>query len=338
MNPRSEGEEWAAAELRRLRKQRFTPGAWARFIADSFDRAAQTRAARPTLARQARRWSGVGAAAGVGVCAVNPRLRRHTPGFAGWWLLVTAMLDWHLGMVQGPAAEGRNRLSPADAVTLARLWVVPFLAGAAQPRSFTALILGAALTDTLDGPLARQLGPTRLGQELDRTTDVVVMLAAAASARRAGWLNGPVARLLLLRGTLPIAVVTGSYLLHGAAPPAKDFASFRRFTPALIAGLAVAPSTPRIGNTLVALAAGGPLAAEARHVSRCYRPARSRDSHRPALGSVCRSRSWSLPAWCWSSEPNLLVLDLEQPDNSLSITGVGPSGVFACDLIDDAPA
>ncbi|WP_249010525.1 CDP-alcohol phosphatidyltransferase family protein [Conexibacter sp. DBS9H8] len=268
MNRHTEGEEWAAAELRQLRNRRFAPHAWARFIANSFHRAARTRAARPALARQARRWSLVGGATSVALCAVNPRLRRHALGSAGWWVALAAMLDWHLGMVQGPAGECRDRLSPADAVTLTRLWGVPFLEGADEPNSFTVLILGAALTDTLDGPLARQLGPTRLGRDLDRTADLMVMLAAASSARRLGWLNRPVATLLLLRATLPIAVVAGSYFLRDAAPNADEFGSYRLLAPMLTAGLAIAPTAPRVGNTLVAIAAASPLTTATAKISR----------------------------------------------------------------------
>ncbi len=263
MSHSTDGELWAAAELRRLRACRFMPSAWVRLISSSFSRAAQTRTTRQGLARQARRWCGIGAGAGVGLCAARPALRSRAPAFLGWWLGVSAMLDWHLGMVEGQSGEPRQQLSVAAALTLVRLWLVPFLAAAEQPASFTALILGAALTDTLDGPLARRLGPTRLGRDLDRTADVVVMLAAASATARGGWLARPVRRLLILRGSLPVAFVAGGYLIQAARPPAAELGSFRRFAPVLIAGLALAPGCPRCGNTLVTLAAGGPMAVAA---------------------------------------------------------------------------
>jgi len=34
------------------------------------------------------------------------------------------MLDWHLGMAEGGDGRPRERLSPADAITLARFWLV----------------------------------------------------------------------------------------------------------------------------------------------------------------------------------------------------------------------
>lgn len=267
MNGHTEGEEWAASELRRLRNQRFTPSAWIQFLANSYKRAKRTRAERPGLARQAHRWSGVGAVAGVGLCAVKPHMRRQLRGFAGWWLAVATMLDWHLGMVEGDAGELRESLSGADALTMTRLWMLPFLAASREPQTFTSLILAAAFTDTLDGPLARQHGTTRLGRDLDRTADVLTMMAAASAARREGWIRGPVARLLILRGTLPIAVVAGSYLLRAARPEEGDFRSFRQLAPMLTAGLALAPTAQRTGNTLVAIAAAGPLITAATQIS-----------------------------------------------------------------------
>jgi phosphatidylglycerophosphate synthase len=101
------------------------------------------------------------------VCAAGRTPQRQWHWFAGWWLSVAAMLDWHLGMVEGPAGEGRQDLSSADALTLTRLWMVPLLASAQEQLAFTSLIAIAGLTDTLDGPLARRLGPTRLGRDLE---------------------------------------------------------------------------------------------------------------------------------------------------------------------------
>lgn len=287
MNGRSEGEEWAARELDELRARRFKPSAWRSFIVNSFNRAAQIRAQRPALARQARGWSAVGAVAGVGVGAVNPRLRRQIPALMVWWLAVATMLDWHLGMVEGPTGEYRESLSGADALTLARLWTVPILAAAREPETFTALIVAMALTDTLDGPLARRCGATRLGRDLDRSADLAVLFAAVTAARREGWLKAPVTHLLLFRAGLPIAFVAGSYFLQGARPKANGFQSFRRLTPALIGGLAIAPRTPLTGSALVAIAAGWPPAAAASRI--CAQCLRTRSDTRPRRAAPKRS-------------------------------------------------
>jgi len=42
------------------------------------------------------------------------------------------MLDWHLGMAEGGDGVARSRLAVADAVTLARFWLVPALPAAAR--------------------------------------------------------------------------------------------------------------------------------------------------------------------------------------------------------------
>lgn len=72
------------------------------------------------------------------------------------------------------------------------------------------LLLGATLTDWLDGPVARRYGPTKFGRELDLEADSWLTLWAAVSAYRQralpGWaMLAPAARyaLLALRGTPP---------------------------------------------------------------------------------------------------------------------------------------
>src|SRR5436305_6744590 len=105
----TEGERWSRELLDRLREERFAAAAWGHFFGDAFRRAALTRARRPELVRQSRRWGGAGLAAAV------PFGARPVASWALWW----AMVDWHLGMV-----EGRG-LAAADALTLARLWAAP---------------------------------------------------------------------------------------------------------------------------------------------------------------------------------------------------------------------
>ena len=60
------------------------------------------------------------------------------------------MLDWHLGMLEGPGGEVRERLRLADALTLSRLAAAPFVGGAARRGAqFSALVAAAGATDPL---------------------------------------------------------------------------------------------------------------------------------------------------------------------------------------------
>ncbi len=119
---------------------------------------------------------------------------------------------------------GPERASPADLVTLLRAALSMLLVGlvasgvadrlgAAGWLACAAALLGATVTDWLDGPLARRYGPTRLGGALDIETDSWLTLWSAAAAIALGglalWcLAPPLARYLhparaLLRGGLP---------------------------------------------------------------------------------------------------------------------------------------
>jgi hypothetical protein len=167
------GERWAAAELHESRAGRFRTRAWQRFLSAAFGRATETRHARPELARQARIWSAAGLSTGIAVCAWPPFPAPRASRFALWWLATAAMLDWHLGMVEGPDGEHRDRLSAADALTLTRIALVPFLAAQGDPerasaRTFTVQLVLAGASDALDGVLARRADPARTRPRPDR--------------------------------------------------------------------------------------------------------------------------------------------------------------------------
>lgn len=252
------GERWAADELGKLRAAHFAPPAWVRFMRESFRQAKQTRRARAALTRQARIWSTVG----LGCAAAAPALasRRNLPAprsrhAEAWWLLVCAMLDWHLGMVEGAAGEPRERLSLADALTLHRLWLIPFIEAQSDherrcPPIFSGLVAWAGATDILDGAVARRVGPTRLGRDLDKAADTILISTAAHTAHRAGWLPPFAAGLVHLRSTLPVAYVAASYFATGQRPIVDSLGAGRRLAPFLLGGLAIAPHVPRLGAHL----------------------------------------------------------------------------------------
>jgi phosphatidylglycerophosphate synthase len=90
----------------------------------------------------------------------------------------------------------RLALTPANLLTLSRVGAAAWLCGyAARPRpgrartvAWLTLLWGATITDWLDGPLARRLGPTALGAVLDLEADSWLTLWAAVAAWRGGSL------------------------------------------------------------------------------------------------------------------------------------------------------
>ncbi|MEJ7714527.1 MAG: hypothetical protein WKF40_01985 [Thermoleophilaceae bacterium] len=140
----TDGERWARDELERLRSRHFSPAAVTAFLLASGHRAADARAARPDLARRARRWELAGLAAWALAAAAGrqPFRRRLGPGLA-WWGATCVMLDWHLGMFESEDGRPCN-LGAADALTLTRAWLVPVIADGMSPAA-----LGVAADDRL---------------------------------------------------------------------------------------------------------------------------------------------------------------------------------------------
>jgi phosphatidylglycerophosphate synthase len=241
----TEGEWWTREQLERLRRDGYRPSAWAEFIRASMRRSADTRDARPALARQARRWEIAGAAAWVGACRVLRRRTGEQPGLSRgllWWAGVGQMLEWHLGMAEGAEGVPRGRLSGADALTLARLWSVPLLREVRHSRvCLCSIILLGGLTDWLDGMLAGA-EPTRLGRDLDTVADLCFFGAATRAVHRAGRLPGLAAGALLAR--YAIGVVLGVSLTFRAA--GRPAATTRRWgAPLRVGGLALAAAGAR---------------------------------------------------------------------------------------------
>ena len=167
----TEGERWARELLDTLRARRFTPTAWWDFLAESFARARRTRARRPGVVAQSRRWCAAGFAAALPLGPVPAAWA------AVWW----AMIDWHLGMVE--TADGRpRRLAAADALTLTRLWSAPMV----RRHPSVPLVAAVMATDLLDGPLARRAGPTRFGRDFDGAADAALFLALIGAAAERG--------------------------------------------------------------------------------------------------------------------------------------------------------
>ena len=268
----TEGERWARDELSRLLARRFTPPAVARFLWSSSVRSAQIRRERPELARRARSWAALGTGVWVALAATGqePFRRRLRPGL-GWWALTTAMVDWHLGMVE--TEDGRPRaLGPADALTLARAWLVPVAAHAPTPL----VCIAAGASDVLDGRLARAGEPTRIGRDLEGLVDAAFAVAALRGALRRDWLGRPAVAGEAARLGAGLAYALYVYFGRATAPDPAVTRAARIVTPVRVAGLVVAGTgRRRLADALVAGGCAWSVGAVARALASRGAPAQS---------------------------------------------------------------
>jgi len=234
--------------LEGLRRDRFSPRAVAKFLGASAARSASIRRERPELARRARLWCAAGAGAWIAGATldVGPCRRRLGTGL-GWWGATSIMLDWHLGMVETVDGRPRN-LSPADALTLARAWLVPVVADSPTPL----LCAVGAATDVLDGALARRTQPTRAGRDLEGLVDTCFSLAALRGLAREGRLARGAAVAEATRLVAGTGVATLHYLGRVRAPDPQLAHAARSTAVVRCAGvIAAASGRRRLGDLLV---------------------------------------------------------------------------------------
>jgi hypothetical protein len=244
-----------------------------RFLRASQQRAAAQRAARPQTARRIRAWIALGAGAWTALAlAGREPFRRRIGAFAAWWALTWLMLDWHIGMIETEDGEPRN-LGPADACTLARVWLVP--AAADTPRPWICAL--ALASDGLDGQLARASGPTRLGRDLEGLADAAFAGAALRGARRHGWLGRAAAGAELVRIATGVSYALLVWLGSARAPDPHVLHAARATTPLRAAALVAAGRGHRrlADRLLIAGAASSSLVTAAA----VRRRARSRRAH-----------------------------------------------------------
>jgi phosphatidylglycerophosphate synthase len=113
----------------------------------------------------------------------------------------------------GSATRPRHRLSAVDLLTLSRGCAAGVLTGLAAARlrdrrgpagwlGWSAMLYGAILCDWLDGPIARRLGSSEVGEILDLEADSWLTLCAALAAVVCGELPSAVVAPPLLRYAL----------------------------------------------------------------------------------------------------------------------------------------
>jgi CDP-diacylglycerol--glycerol-3-phosphate 3-phosphatidyltransferase len=265
----TEAEAWAEELLSALRAGRYRPRAWSRFLGESFARAHAVRRERRREHRQSLLVGAAGLTASVAVAPVSLSL-----ALAGalWALLVTAMLDWHLGMLESDDGQPLHRLGLPNLLTLARAATVPALP-VVSPTVLAIMLIPLGITDAIDGPLARRRGEeTRLGAWLDGSVDTLVLSATAVGAARHGLLPWWATALVATRYALPWLVVASAYFVRAAPPPRAGRISGKAPGLVLFAGLVLAALRLPGGAVFAAAGAAGGLAAFALTAARAARP------------------------------------------------------------------
>jgi cardiolipin synthase len=156
-----------------------------------------------------------------------------------------------------PTADDRVRrgaFTIANAVTLARLVLIPcfgFLWWRGQHGAALAVFAGAALSDWLDGFLARVLDQrTRLGQILDPAADKLLLLVSFLTAAARGAVPRWLAALVIGRD---VVLASGgalfAFVLRGRLGPERwkpsRIGKYSTFTQVLTIGLALAENLTR---------------------------------------------------------------------------------------------
>ena len=237
-SPRTAGEVWAEDLLDELRRARFTPPAWRRFVAASLARASHNRKERVQAHRQVVALGVIGVAAGA-VIAVSGWPLPAAIG-AAWWLLVLLMVDWHLGMLERVDGTPLPRLGIANALSLGRAAAIPLLP-LLTPTALGLTLGAAAVTDVADGFLARARRETsRLGAWLDGAVDGILLGIAAVAAANRGLVPTWVAALVVFRYLVPWPALAASYFVSSRAPNRDRFVSGRIPGAAVVCGLTFA--------------------------------------------------------------------------------------------------
>jgi len=168
----------------------------------------------------------------------------------------------------GPSAL----LTPANAVTVIRLLVSPalLLMILREPSSWAAVSfwIALAVTDSVDGMLARRFGTTRSGAFLDPLADKVLVLGALyalVAAERFWWL--PVA--LITTREVAISLFRTHLGRQGLAVPARQLAKVKTVVQEIAVGFALLPLTvdhPQVATTVLWIAVGLTLVTGAQYL------------------------------------------------------------------------
>jgi phosphatidylglycerophosphate synthase len=182
------------------------------------------------------------------------------------------MVDWHLGMLESDTGLPLEGLGAANLISLLRGALAPALL-AAPPTALLTLLLGAGLSDAIDGPLARARGQdSRLGRFLDPGVDAFVLGTAAIDATRLGLLPWWTAFLVLARYAAQWAGLAFAYFARIEVPRPNGFIPWKLPGPIIFSGLILACAHVAIAVPLVAAGALAGLATLTATTVRSIRP------------------------------------------------------------------
>jgi CDP-diacylglycerol--glycerol-3-phosphate 3-phosphatidyltransferase len=143
-----------------------------------------------------------------------------------------------------PSTESWDLLTPANAITTARILVAPILLvmivrDGPSWRTFCLGMLLAA-SDALDGWLARRQGPTAMGAFLDPLADKVIILGSMYALVAWGSFHWVPVALITVR-EVAMSMYRSVVARRGMSIPARPLAKAKTLVQGTAAGLAVMP-------------------------------------------------------------------------------------------------
>ena len=213
--------------LSTLRNEKFSPSAWVRFFARSWEMSRSTAEMYPSLKRSWRRVSLALSVLALVLFVVTYRLEglaitmRLLPGFLFCVVWQISDLYWHLGLNREPLTGVLyNSLGAANFCTQVRGLIASYMLGRliSGVSTPTILILSAFLcgmaTDILDGLIARySRTQSKLGQISDGEADFCLYLAVTLALVQQGILPLWIGMVVLARFLLPLLAALASYFL-----------------------------------------------------------------------------------------------------------------------------
>ncbi len=213
--------------LMTLRRERFSPGAWARFLKRSWAMSWQTARAHPTLVRSWGRITTLVVVLALAILVVcfwlaGPDITlRLLPGFLFCVAWQQCDLFWHLGLNRHVKT---GALLPVVGLATTCTWLRALAASFLLGRLITGIgtpawlalyvFLAGVVTDIVDGPIARHTGTqSKLGQIGDGETDFCLYLAISIILIQNGALPAWLGLLMLLRFCVPLLAALASYFL-----------------------------------------------------------------------------------------------------------------------------